>query len=51
MVRKAVEVRTRGARACVVADVCGACGERYYGVDAMHALAAAGKRGKRRRAA
>ncbi len=40
MSRKRVVVERRGGRGAVtvVADVCGACGERYFGLEAMRAM-------------
>ncbi len=40
MSRKSVSVARRGGRAPVVvlADVCGACGERYFDLKAMRVI-------------
>lgn len=41
MSRKSVSVsRRNGGAVVVVADVCGACGERYFDLQAMRAMEA-----------
>jgi hypothetical protein len=52
MVRQQIAERIPGRKAPIVVevDVCENCGERYYDLDAMHALEAAARSRPSRRA-